>query len=70
MEDLLAALDNKNPSIKEETCKFLTRTFCGCTQASLPKSALKQMVPVLIKVSSVKLNPLKEYFSDHWDPQS
>ena len=50
MEDLLQALDNKNPSIKEETCKFLTRTFCGSTPAALPKGILKQLVPVLIKV--------------------
>lgn len=50
MEDIVAHLDNKNPSIKDETCKFLTRVFCGSTPASLPKGVLKTLVPVLVKV--------------------
>ena len=50
MEDVLAHLDNKNPSIKEETCKFLTRVFCGSTPATLPKGVLKPLIPALVKV--------------------
>ena len=50
MEDVMAALENKNPSIKDETMKFLVRTFCQLTQATLPKPLLKQIAPVLIKV--------------------
>lgn len=54
MEDLLAALDNKNPSIKDETCKFLTRVFIGSTPATLPKAVLKQIAPAVVKVSIKK----------------
>lgn len=55
MEDIIASLDNKNPSIKEETCKFLTRVFVTCTPAALPKAALKTLAPALVKVCLVIL---------------
>ena len=51
LEEILAALDNKNPAVKEETCKFLIRTFQICTPAVLKKDILKQLIPAVIKVS-------------------
>ena len=51
MEDVVAALEDKNPQIKDETCKFLTRTFSKSTAAVLTKAILKQLCPVLIKVN-------------------
>ena len=53
MEDLLAALDNKNPQIKEETCKFLIRAFSMCTTATLTKGLVKQIVPAVVKVNKL-----------------
>ena len=50
MEDLLAALDNKNPQIKEETCRFITRTCCNSSVAAVPKSVLKLVAPALVLV--------------------
>ncbi|KAK0049616.1 cytoskeleton-associated protein 5 [Biomphalaria pfeifferi] len=49
MEDTVAALDNKNPSIKMETVLFLSRCFARCTQATLPKKMLKAYVTPLLK---------------------
>ena len=51
MEDLLAALNNKNPSIKEETCKFLIRAVSSMPPVALTKGLLKQIVPPIIVVS-------------------
>lgn len=48
-EDTIAALDNKNPSIRSETALFLARCFSYCTQASLPKKMLKVYVAPLVK---------------------
>lgn len=50
LEDVIAALESKNPNVKEESCKFLTRAISTLNQASLPKPTLKQLAPVLIKV--------------------
>ncbi|KAH9494766.1 Cytoskeleton associated protein 5 [Bulinus truncatus] len=49
MEDTVAALDNKNPSIKMETALFLSRCFARCSQATLPKKMLKGYVTPLLK---------------------
>ena len=49
-EDVLAALENKNPSIKAETAAFLARCFCKLTMASLPKKQLKIFCGQLLKV--------------------
>ena len=57
----MAALENKNPSIKDETMKFLVRTFCQLTQATLPKPLLKQIAPVLIKVCESGIADLRLY---------
>ncbi|CAL1547332.1 unnamed protein product [Lymnaea stagnalis] len=49
IEDTVAALDNKNPSIKMETALFLARCFSRCTHGSLPKKMLKAYVTPLLK---------------------
>ena len=48
-EDALAALENKNPSIKIETASFLARSFTKCTPTILTKKLLKGYVAVLLK---------------------
>ncbi|XP_068460138.1 cytoskeleton-associated protein 5 isoform X1 [Clinocottus analis] len=48
-EDILSVMDNKNPSIKQQTSLFLARSFRHCTQATLPKSVLKPFCAALIK---------------------
>ncbi|KAJ0029546.1 hypothetical protein NQD34_004543 [Periophthalmus magnuspinnatus] len=47
-EDILAVMDNKNPSIKQQASLFLARSIRHCTQA-LPKSVLKPLCAALIK---------------------
>lgn len=51
MEELLASLGNKNPSIKEETVKFLIRVILTMAPNALSKGLLKQIVPAVIAVS-------------------
>uniref|UniRef100_H3CGY6 Cytoskeleton associated protein 5 n=1 Tax=Tetraodon nigroviridis TaxID=99883 RepID=H3CGY6_TETNG len=48
-EDVLAVMDNKNPSIKQQASLFLARSFRHCTQSSLPKALLKPFCAALIK---------------------
>ncbi|XP_069384221.1 cytoskeleton-associated protein 5 isoform X6 [Paralichthys olivaceus] len=48
-EDILAVMDNKNPSIKQQASLYLARSFRHCTQANLPKSILKPLCAALIK---------------------
>ncbi|XP_034031603.1 cytoskeleton-associated protein 5 isoform X2 [Thalassophryne amazonica] len=48
-EDILAVMDNKNPSIKQQASLFLARAFRHCTQATLPKSILKPLCAALTK---------------------
>ncbi|XP_052066786.1 cytoskeleton-associated protein 5-like [Mytilus californianus] len=48
-EDVVAALDNKNPQIKTETASFLSRCFAKCTTATLPKKMLKMFCTALLK---------------------
>lgn len=48
-EDLLEALNNKNPSIKAETCLFLARAFTKTLPAVFNKKLLKTLVVALIK---------------------
>ncbi|XP_056908660.1 cytoskeleton-associated protein 5 isoform X5 [Takifugu flavidus] len=48
-EDILAVMDNKNPSIKQQASLFLARSFRHCTQSSLPKGLLKPLCAALIK---------------------
>lgn len=48
-EDILAVMDNKNPSIKQQASLYLARSFRHCTQATLPKSVLKPFCAALIK---------------------
>ena len=57
-EELLASLESKNPSVKEETVRFLTRCFCKSTPAALPKTFLKPVCSSLLKVIPYETEPL------------
>ncbi|XP_067902567.1 cytoskeleton-associated protein 5 isoform X2 [Heterodontus francisci] len=48
-EDVLAVMDNKNPSIKQQASLFLARSFHCCTSSTLPKSLLKPLCAALLK---------------------
>ncbi|TSQ92631.1 Cytoskeleton-associated protein 5 [Bagarius yarrelli] len=48
-EDVLAVMDNKNPSIKQQASLFLARSFRHCTPTTLPKSVLKPLCAALLK---------------------
>uniref|UniRef100_A0A8C7CF35 Cytoskeleton associated protein 5 n=1 Tax=Oncorhynchus kisutch TaxID=8019 RepID=A0A8C7CF35_ONCKI len=48
-EDMLAVMDNKNPSIKQQASLFLTRSICLSTPSTLPKSLLKPLCAALLK---------------------
>jgi len=48
-EDVIAALENKNPSVKAETAAFLARCFTKCTPVILNKKLLKAFCTVLLK---------------------
>ncbi|XP_014295332.1 protein mini spindles isoform X1 [Microplitis demolitor] len=49
LEDVLAALDNKNPSVKAETAGFLSRCFANTLPATLNKKLLKAYIGALLK---------------------
>lgn len=49
-EDLTAALDNKNPSIRSETALFMARAFARTNPALINKKLLKVFVTSLLKV--------------------
>ncbi|XP_077995152.1 cytoskeleton-associated protein 5-like isoform X5 [Glandiceps talaboti] len=48
-EDVLTALDSKNPSIKAESSSFLARCLRKSTPANLPKAVLKPLCSSLAK---------------------
>lgn len=48
-EDLLEALNNKNPSIKSETASFLARAFARTQPAVLNKKLIKTLCTALLK---------------------
>ncbi|XP_078405682.1 cytoskeleton-associated protein 5 [Cetorhinus maximus] len=48
-EDVLAVMDNKNPSIKQQASLFLARSFRYCTPSTMPKSLLKPLCAALLK---------------------
>ncbi|CAI8010225.1 Cytoskeleton-associated protein 5 [Geodia barretti] len=48
-EQILEALENKNPNVKSETLLFACRCFQQCTAAMLPKASLKAFCPPIIK---------------------
>ncbi|XP_022338484.2 cytoskeleton-associated protein 5-like [Crassostrea virginica] len=48
-EDIVAALDNKNPSIKAEAASFLARCFAKSSMSTLPKKLLKAFCASLMK---------------------
>ncbi len=49
-EDLTAALDNKNPSIRSETALFMARAFAKTNPGLINKKLLKVFVTSLLKV--------------------
>uniref|UniRef100_A0A8C9EIF3 Cytoskeleton associated protein 5 n=1 Tax=Pavo cristatus TaxID=9049 RepID=A0A8C9EIF3_PAVCR len=48
-EDVLAVMDNKNPTIKQQASLFIARSFRHCTPSTLPKSLLKPFCAALLK---------------------
>jgi cytoskeleton-associated protein 5 len=48
-EDILAALENKNPQVKAETTSFIARCFTKCTPVMLNKKLLKAYTTALLK---------------------
>ncbi|KAJ8349386.1 hypothetical protein SKAU_G00245160 [Synaphobranchus kaupii] len=48
-EDVLAVMENKNPSIKQQASLFLARSFRHCSTATLPKSVLKPFCAAFLK---------------------
>ncbi|XP_074041153.1 protein mini spindles-like isoform X1 [Leptinotarsa decemlineata] len=49
LEDVTEALNNKNPSVKTETCSFLARAFCRTLPTAVNKKLLKAICTPLIK---------------------
>ncbi|CAH2055745.1 unnamed protein product, partial [Iphiclides podalirius] len=50
MEDMLAAFDNKNPSIKAESALFLARALCHTQPTAFGKKLIKAYVAALLKL--------------------
>lgn len=50
MEDMLAAFDNKNPSIKAESSLFLARALCHTQPSAFNKKLIKAYVGGLLKL--------------------
>ncbi|KAF4083545.1 hypothetical protein AMELA_G00143190 [Ameiurus melas] len=48
-EDVLAVMDNKNPSVRQQASLFLARSFRRCTPTTLPKNLLKPFCVALLK---------------------
>jgi len=49
-EDVLAVMDNKNPSIKRQASLFLARSIRVSAPGSLPKTLVKPITIALLKV--------------------
>lgn len=47
-EDVLKAINNKNPSVKAESVSFLARCFTKCTPKMLNKKYLNIFTPALL----------------------
>lgn len=60
-EDILTAIDNKNPSVKAESVSFLARCFTKCTPTILNKKYLKIFTTALIKT----LNESGKFFNGY-----
>ena len=48
-EDILEAMESKNPNVKAEACLFAARCLCYCSPTTLTKPIIKVMVPSLKK---------------------
>lgn len=57
-EDILSAINNKNPSVRAESVSFLARCFTKCTPKMLNKQYLNIFTTALIKT----LNESGNYF--------
>ena len=51
VEEIAAALENKNPNIRSETALFLARTFAKTNPNLVNKKLLKQLITPLLKVN-------------------
>lgn len=50
LNEIIAALKDKNPIEKKETALFLSRLFKECTAAHMPAKTMKPLVEVLLEV--------------------
>uniref|UniRef100_A0A914CYG4 TOG domain-containing protein n=1 Tax=Acrobeloides nanus TaxID=290746 RepID=A0A914CYG4_9BILA len=50
-EHIAAALANKNPSVKIQTCLFLYRVFKNLRPTTTPKKQIKILTPVIVKLT-------------------
>ena len=57
-EDVLAVMDNKNPSIKQQASLFLARSIRVSAPGSLPKTLVKPLCTALLKV---RRQPLRHH---------
>ncbi|KAJ8937293.1 hypothetical protein NQ318_020343 [Aromia moschata] len=65
LEDVLEALNNKNPSVKTETAMFLTRAFTKTAPTAMNKKLLKAITAALTKtINESEENKLKDTSKD------
>ncbi|GAB1602380.1 cytoskeleton-associated protein 5-like isoform X1 [Argonauta hians] len=60
MEDTIAALENKNPSIRTETASFLARSVARAVPSALPKKILKVYCVALVKAITDPVGEVRE----------
>ncbi|XP_029636093.1 cytoskeleton-associated protein 5 isoform X2 [Octopus sinensis] len=60
MEDAVAALENKNPSIRTETASFLARSIAKAVPNALPKKILKVYCVALVKTINDPVPEVRE----------
>uniref|UniRef100_A0A914D6Z3 TOG domain-containing protein n=1 Tax=Acrobeloides nanus TaxID=290746 RepID=A0A914D6Z3_9BILA len=59
-EAITAALANKNPSVKTQTCQFLYRAFKNFGSMTDPRKSVKTFVPNLIKLTTDSDSDVRE----------
>ncbi|XP_060608176.1 cytoskeleton-associated protein 5-A-like, partial [Ruditapes philippinarum] len=59
-EDVIAALENKNPNIRTETAAFLARCFSRLSISTLPKKQLKTFCGSLLKTANDTVPEVRE----------
>lgn len=60
LEEIVAALENKNPSIRAETAGFLARSFAKAAPSLLPKKILKVYCIALVKTINDPVPEVRE----------